>query len=82
MNAGLQAVETRHIRIDKIYSGFDDYGEANVVPVSPQGMVIDRMSPDARERFRNELRQELPPGPDGRITVPGVASAVKGRVPQ
>ena len=80
--AGLQAVETRHIRIETIYSSFEDYWDASTVPVGPQGVVISRMSPEARERLRNELRQELATGPDGRITVPGIASAVKGRVPQ
>jgi hypothetical protein len=39
------------------------------------------MSPETREKFRTALRAELPAAPDGRITVPAVASAVKGRVP-
>ena len=80
--AGLEAVETRHIRIDAVFASFDDYWDANTVPVGPQGAVINRMLPEARERLRNELRRELIPGHDGRVTVPGVASAVKGRVPQ
>jgi ubiquinone/menaquinone biosynthesis C-methylase UbiE len=80
--AGLQAVETRHMRTEAIFSSVEDYWEATAVPVGPQGMVINRLSPEARERLRDALRHELTPGPDGRIAVPCVASAVKGRVPQ
>lgn len=78
--AGLQAVETRPIRIDTVFSGFDDYWEANAVPAGPQGIIISRMAPDVRERFREALRAQLPAGADGRIIVPAVANAVKGRV--
>jgi len=80
--AGLQSVEVRPISIDTTFSGFDDYWTANAQPTGPQGIAISRMTPETRERFRQALRAELPVGSDGRIHIPAVANAVKGRVPQ
>jgi ubiquinone/menaquinone biosynthesis C-methylase UbiE len=80
--AGLQGIETRHIRIEAVFSGFEDYWESNSAPSGPQGVLISRMPQDQRERLRTALRDQLRTEPDGRITVPGIASAVKGRVPQ
>ncbi len=80
--AGLQAVEVRHIRIDAVFANFDDYWISNSAPSGPQGVLISRMPPDQRERVREALRGELASGVDGRVTVPAVASAVKGKVPQ
>jgi ubiquinone/menaquinone biosynthesis C-methylase UbiE len=79
--AGLEAIEPRHIHIETVFSDFDDFWAANAAPVGPQGLLIAKMSPETREKFRTALRAELPAAPDGRITVPAVASAVKGRVP-
>jgi hypothetical protein len=36
--AGLEFVETRVIRIPTVYSGFDDFWNPNVVPISPQSV--------------------------------------------
>ncbi len=80
--AGLQAVEVKHIRIDAVFADFDDYWISNSAPSGPQGVLISRMPPDQRERVRQALQAELRPGADGRVTVPAVASAVKGKVPQ
>jgi SAM-dependent methyltransferase len=79
--AGLQAVEVKHIRIDAVFASFDDYWDSNSAPSGPQGMLISRMAPDQREAVRQALQAELRPGADGRVTVPAVASAVKGKVP-
>jgi ubiquinone/menaquinone biosynthesis C-methylase UbiE len=77
--AGLDAVETKHIRVETIFPAFDEYWDTNTVGVGPQGVLIARMTAETRDHFRNELRREMPPGTNGRITVPAVASAVKGR---
>jgi SAM-dependent methyltransferase len=82
IEAGLQAVETRHLHIHTVFSGFDDYWEANKGPLGPHGVLINRMPSKMLDRFHNALRQELPPGTDGRVTIPAVASAVKGRMPR
>jgi len=78
--AGLQAIEVKHLRIDAVFASFDDYWESNSAPSGPQGVLISRMPPDEREKVHQALRAELRPGSDGRVTVPAVASAVKGKV--
>ena len=79
--AGLQSVETRAIRIRVSYSGFDDFWDSNSPPIGPSGKAIHELSPEMRERFKDELRKHLPQGPDGRITYESFANAVKGIVP-
>ena len=79
--AGLEAIETRVIRIPLRYVDFDDFWDSNTVPVGPQGKVIAGMSPGEREQLRARLRELLPTTPDGRIVYESFANAVKGRVP-
>jgi len=78
--AGLQAVETRVIRIRVSYSNFDDFWESNSVPIGPAGQAISKLSPVLKEQLKANLRQQLPEGADGRITYEAFANAVKGRV--
>ena len=78
--AGLQSIETRAIRIEVSFSGFDDFWESNDVPVGPAGQAC-RLTPEAREKLKAQLRQQLPAGPDGRIAYEAFANAVRGRVP-
>ena len=80
--AGLEAIETRVIRIPVRYADFDDFWDSNTVPVGPQGKVIAGMSPAAREQLRTRLREFLPAASDGRIVYESFANAVKGRVPE
>ena len=80
--AGLEAIETRVIRIPVRYADFDDFWDSNTVPVGPQGKVIAGMSPGAREQLRVRLREHLPVTSDGRIVYESFANAVKGRVPE
>ena len=79
--AGLQAVETRQIRIPVVYSSFDDFCESNLVPIGPSGQVISAMSPSEKEQLKARLRDQLPIGADGRIAYEAFANAVKGHVP-
>ena len=79
--AGLEAIETRVIRIPVRYADFDDFWDSNTVPVGPQGKVIAGMSPAARAQLRMRLREFLPAASDGRIVYESFANAVKGRVP-
>jgi hypothetical protein len=51
------------------------------VPVGPAGQAIRRLTPEAREKLKAQLRQQLPAGPDGRIAYEAFANAVRGRVP-
>ncbi len=78
--AGLQAVDTRVIRIAVVYSSFDDFWDSNTVPVGPQGKLIAGMAPSAGEELRARLREHLPIAGDGRIAYEAFANAVRGRV--
>jgi SAM-dependent methyltransferase len=79
-DAGLESIETQVIQIPVMYSDFDDFWDANTVPVGPQGKAIQQMSQTVRAQLRARVREQLPIGPDGRITYTSFANAVKGRV--
>jgi len=80
--AGLEAIETRVIRIPVRFANFDEFWDSKAVPVGPQGKVIAGMSPAAREQLRTRLREQLPAASDGHILYESLANAVKGRVPE
>ena len=63
--AGLEAIETRVIRIPVRYADFDDFWDSNTVPVGPLGKVIAGMSPSEHEQLRVRLREHLPATSDG-----------------
>ena len=77
---GLDSVETRVIRIRIGYANFDDFWDANSVPVGPAGVAIARLS-QAEDRLKSMLHDRLPRAPDGSISYEPFANAVKGRVP-
>ena len=68
------------IRIPVVFSNFDDFWDSTTVPVGPQGKAIAVLLPDAREKLRARLREQLPIAADGRIAYEAFANAVKGRV--
>ncbi len=78
--AGLQSIETRVIRIQVVYSGFDDFWDSYRVPEGPSGQAIRKMSPPQIEQLKARLREQLVPGLDGRIAYEAFANAVRGRV--
>jgi hypothetical protein len=78
--AGLEAIETRVIRIPVTFADFDDFWDSNTVPVGPQGKVIAGMSTDARDQLRTRLREQLPAAPAGHIFYESFANAVRGHV--
>jgi SAM-dependent methyltransferase len=78
--AGLEAIETRVIRIPVRYANFDYFWASNSAPVAPHGKMIAGMSPGAREQLRARLRERLPATSDGQILYESFANAVRGRV--
>jgi allophanate hydrolase subunit 1 len=80
--AGLEAVETCTIRVPIVYSSFDDFWDANDVPIGPSGNALRAVSPDLKEELKRELRRHLLVNrPDGQVSYEAVANAVKGNVP-
>jgi SAM-dependent methyltransferase len=58
VQAGLQSVETRVIRIPVAYASFDEFWESYKVPEGPAGLAIRKMSPPEVERLK--MQRQLP----------------------
>ena len=79
-DAGLDAVETRAITVERTFESFDDYWET-VIGGPSMGRSLRALSAPDRERFMALLRERVPaPDARGRITMSAWANAVKGRV--
>jgi len=76
--AGLTAIETRVISVQRTFVHFDDYW-ATILGSPSAGKSIGALPSDARLRLRARLEQRLPAGSNGAITCSASANAVKGR---
>ncbi len=78
--AGLEAVETDQITVQRTFADFDEFWVKTTMSGSMRS-IIAAMAPDDAERFKERVRRRLPP-PDtqGRITYGARANAIKGRV--
>ncbi len=79
--AGLQAIETREIRITVNFASFEDFCESNLVSIGPAGQVLAGMSPAERQEFDAQVRKQLPIAADGSIAYEAFANAIRGKVP-
>ena len=78
--AGLAAVETRTITVQRTFAGFDDYW-TTVLGAPSAGATLAKMPPADLARLQAQMRFVLPADAAGRITYGARAHAVKGRVP-
>ena len=78
-DAGLDAVETRDITVQRTFGDFDDFWATSVVG-SSVGPIVDAMSSGDVERLKTRVRSRLPADAAGCITYSARANAVKGRV--
>jgi SAM-dependent methyltransferase len=81
MGAGLDAVETRTITVQRTYPDFADYW-ATVLKGPNAGPKIAALAPTEMDQLQARLRMLLPTDATGRITCGGRANAVRGRVPR
>jgi SAM-dependent methyltransferase len=78
--AGLDAVETHQISVNRIFIDFDDYW--NTIRGGPRmGARLAALAPDLLARLRARMRECLSKDASGHITCAAQANAVKGRVP-
>jgi SAM-dependent methyltransferase len=77
--AGLSAVETRVITVQRTFVNFEDYW-STILGSPSAGKALATLPSDARARLRVRLESQLPPGLDGSITCSASANAVKGIV--
>ena len=78
--AGLDAVETRAITVQRTFADFDDYW-ATIFLGPSVGPRLRAMAPEALVHLKAVMRARLPADANGRITYEARANAVKGRVP-
>lgn len=78
--AGLQAVETREITIERTFADFDDFWNVSTATGSVRP-TLEAMAPDEAAGCKARVRARLPADLEGRITYSSRANAVKGRVP-
>ena len=77
--AGLDAVETTEISVQRTFTDFDDFWAINLLAPSV-GPTIAAMPPGDVELLKSRVRARLPAGANGRITYVARANAIKGRV--
>ena len=78
--AGLEAVETREITVQRTFADFDDLWTTSLKGTSV-GPTLAAMPAGDTERLKARMRARLPPDSTGRITYAARANAIKGRVP-
>jgi SAM-dependent methyltransferase len=77
---GLEAVETREIKVERTFADFEDFWAANMASASIAATIAG-LAPDAVAELKQRVRARLPAHADGRITCSARANAVKGRRP-
>jgi SAM-dependent methyltransferase len=79
-SAGLEAIETREIVVERAFSTFEDYRATSTITggVRPP---LEAMSVEERDKLKARVRARLPTDSKGRVTRSARANAVKGRVP-
>ena len=79
-DAGLHAVETREITVQRTFADFDDYW--TTILMGPNvGPKAAAMASEDIAVLKARVRERLPADAMGRITYSARANAVKGRVP-
>lgn len=79
-DAGLQAIETRAITVQRTFNDFDDYWDT-VLGGPSVSAKLAAMAADDLARLKAVMQERLPKDDNGRITYSARANAVKGRVP-
>jgi hypothetical protein len=78
--AGLEAVETRAIAVQRTFADFDDLWTTTLG--SNFGQLVAAMASSDVEPLKARMRARLPADAAGRITYRAHANAVKGCVPK
>ena len=79
--AGLSAVETRDITVQRTFVDFEDFWTTSLLASSARPIIAATAANDI-ELLKARLRVRLPVDATGRITYSARANAVKGRVPK
>jgi len=77
--AGLSSVECIPIETAKIFTSFEDYWQPFTLGAGPAPGYCAGLSPEARDRLRQKLHDDLPRQADGSIRLRARAWAIKAR---
>ena len=77
--AGLDAVETREITVQRAFESFEDYWRTSQKG-SCVSSTLGSLPGAERDALKDRVRARLQPAADGRIVVSARANAIKGRV--
>lgn len=78
--AGLEAVETREITVQRSFADFDEFWAMSTKTGSIR-QPLAALAPEDVERLKAQVRARLSPEPFGRMICVARANAIKGRVP-
>ena len=78
--AGLEAIETRQIEVQRTFADFADFWDATTAMGSTRP-ALAALPPGELEALKSRVRARLPADGCGRITYGARANAIKGRVP-
>jgi SAM-dependent methyltransferase len=78
MGAGLAAIETREIVVERTYADFNDYW-ATALKSPTLGPILAGLAPDVSAALKEKVRASLPSDLRGRITHTARANAIKGQ---
>ncbi len=79
--AGLQALDTREITVQRTFADFDDFWSTSTITGSIRPTLAAMPSGDI-EKLKSRVRARLPADATGRITYYARANAIKGQVPK
>jgi SAM-dependent methyltransferase len=79
--AGLEAIETREITVQRSFADFEDYWDVTLLSASV-APTLGAMTPADRDQLKEKLRARVAADASGRITCSARANAVKGQVPK
>jgi hypothetical protein len=79
-DAGLEAVDTREIVVERTFPSFEDYWATSTITggVRPS---LETMSVEQRDQLKARVRARLPADSAGRVSWAARANAIKARVP-
>lgn len=78
-SAGIDTVETREITVRREFPDFDDFW-AKTTGLGSIRSAMTAMTPEELARFKDRVRERLPPDDQGRIIYGSRANAITGRV--
>ena len=79
--AGLEAIETRSISVQRHFADFEDFWATSLLS-SSIGATVAAMAAADVERLKERVRAHLPADAAGRIACGACANAIRGRRPQ